>query len=296
NQRQNCQPDWAPNNYLGLRRCVQSAISSQPCPAMPNHNFHISRRFQHAATGIAILFISHLIKPYPTGFLILAISTAAFYILHQKRTHDEEWDRWYLKHFGALLRGHERGEWEELSNGGGATRGPPPQHAQRRRRKVRPALPGAFYFLLGTALSSFLFPAVPFRASLLVLSISDPMAGLAGSWFSNVGFNITWKRILPRVVTNFDGGGKADGGPSIAGSIACAIVTILCTYVYVPLSSAMADAEVREKSEISLSLGSRLSIGLATALVEAMGGAHLPMADDNLLIPLAVGSLICWLC
>ena len=85
--------------------------------------------------------------------------------------YDEEWDIWYIQQFDMLLRDHERGEWEETVNGddcnskdvtkGGANdNSSQNQHnikKKKRRRKTIPPLPGAFYFLPGTTISTAFF-------------------------------------------------------------------------------------------------------------------------------------------
>jgi len=290
------------------------------------NRIHLSRRVQHAITGLVLLIISYILPPYPHGFILLTLATAAFYHVHLKRVHDEVWDKWYLDGFGTLLRDHERGEWEgndgisntDIINDGRIASNKQHNNKQQqpihdssstynnkpRRRKTIPALPGAFYFLLGTSLSTLLFPTVVARTSLLVLSIADPMAGLVGAWCTDMGWNITWNRLLFLLLrirkrdgcSTGEGGG---GGPSIAGSIACAGSTILCIFFYMPFNG-MDDVESTiPAGGFSLSFSARVCIGILTALTEAIAGRHLPvigtMLDDNLLIPLVVGNLICWL-
>lgn len=239
-----------------------------------DNNIHIARRIQHAVTGLVLIVISHIIPPYPAGCLLLFLATAAFYNIHRKRVQDPTWDDWYLQNFGSLLRTHEIGEWEEVD-----------LKNNKRRWTSIPALPGAFYFLLGVAFSTFLFPANVARTSVLVLSISDPIAGLVGTWFTRQGNNIAWRRFLPRC------NAPLEGGPSVAGSFGFAVSTILCTYVYIPSRNST------RRSMMSFS--SRVFIGLVSSMTEAVGGRHLPffgtIADDNLLIPLIVGCLVCWL-
>mmetsp|Transcript_11751 Transcript_11751/g.17517 ORF Transcript_11751/g.17517 Transcript_11751/m.17517 type:complete len:265 (-) Transcript_11751:65-859(-) len=246
--------------------------------AAPNvDNIHIARRVQHAVTGLVLLVVSHIIPPYPVGCLLLLMATAVFYCIHKKRVQDPKWDEWYLQKFGSLLRNHERGEWEvvDLQN----------NMQCKRRRKSIPELPGAFYFLLGAVLSTFLFPATVARTSVLVLSLSDPIAGLVGSWFTGKGCNIAWKQLLSRA------NAPPEGGPSVAGSFGFVVSTILCTYVYIPSTNST--------RSVMLSFYSRLFIGVVASLTEAVGGRHFPfdgrMVDDNLLIPLVVGCLICWI-
>merc|ERR1712194_44756 len=126
-----------------------------------------------------------------------------------------------------------------------------------------------------------------------VLSVADPMAGLVGAWFSDAGCNVTWQHLLQRCEGKSQNSDRRGGGPSLAGSIACAISTVLCIHVYFPTTS------LRSADIVSLSFRARTFIGIITSLTEAIAGRQLPMfgaiPDDNLLIPLVVGSLICWL-
>ena len=294
----------------------------------PNTNIHLSRRIQHAITGLILLLISYIIPSYPIGFILLAIATIAFYYIHYKRTYDEEWDIWYIQQFDMLLREHERGEWEEtvndndcyskdVTNGGANDNSSQNQqlHDQhnikkkkrrRRRRKTVPSLPGAFYFLLGTTISTALFTTIVARTSLLVLSIADPIAGVVGVCFTRIKWNVTWDELLTKIVhRNSDGRERRAGGPSVVGSIACGMSTILCTYVYIPDEhSTISTTEEADEHSITLSFNVRLCIGVVTAITEAMAGRnyHLPvigrriqMVDDNLLIPLVVAGCMCWL-
>ena len=291
----------------------------------PNTNIHLSRRIQHAITGLILLLISYIIPSYPIGFILLAIATIAFYYIHYKRMYDEEWDIWYIQQFDMLLRDHERGEWEETVNDddcnskdvtkGGAANDNSSQNQhnikkKKRRRKTIPSLPGAFYFLLGTTISTALFTTIVARTSLLVLSIADPIAGIFGVWFTSIKLNVTWDELLEKIVhRNSNGAERRVGGPSVAGSIACGISTILCTYVFIPSMaddehSTISTTEEADEHSITLSFNVRLCIGVVTAITEAMAGRnyHLPvigrriqMVDDNLLIPLVVAGCICWL-
>ena len=76
-------------------------------------NLHLSRRIQHAITGLILLLLSYIIPSYPLGFILLTVATITFYYIHYKRIYDIEWDNWYIDKFGMLLREHEVGEWEE---------------------------------------------------------------------------------------------------------------------------------------------------------------------------------------
>ena len=286
-------------------------------------NLHLSRRIQHAITGLILLLLSYIIPSYPLGFILLTVATITFYYIHYKRIYDIEWDNWYITKFGMLLREHELGEWEEdeddnynngdtddsasLSKSKHITKKDTTtsKKMRRSRRKTIPSLPGAFYFLLGTTISTYTFSISIARTSLLVLSLADPIAGIVGVFTTQyIGLNISWKMLFQKIVRgNGERSGGGGGGPTVAGSVACGITTILCTYVYIPSSvdnqstiSSSASASNHDNS-ISLSFNARLWIGIITAIIEAISGRYLPVigiriADDNLWIPLVVGSLI----
>mmetsp|Transcript_29795 Transcript_29795/g.62666 ORF Transcript_29795/g.62666 Transcript_29795/m.62666 type:complete len:289 (-) Transcript_29795:2064-2930(-) len=281
------------------------------------HKLHLSRRIQHALTGLILLLISHLIPPYPHGFILLSIGTLAFYRIHQLRLHDDTWDDWYLEKFGGLLRRHEIGEWEYLnfkdetsrplmecsktkkSNDIGCIQGSIPGK-QRKKRISPPALPGAFYFLLGVTITTFLFSTNlnAARTALLVLSVADPMAGIFGVAMGNIRLfgcacNCSWRRIIQaagKLVQATESSDKDafDEGATVAGSLACALAAILCTFVYIPSSGTSA-----------LSIPSRICVGIGCAIVEAISGRCISLigckfkvVDDNLLIPLVVSWMI----
>ena len=281
-------------------------------------NLHLSRRIQHAITGLILLLLSYIIPSYPLGFILLMAATITFYYIHYKRIYDIEWDNWYITKFGTLLREHELGEWEgendnddngntdedsaslskskHITNKDTTTT----KYKKRRsRRKTIPSLPGAFYFLLGTTMSTYTFSISIARTSLLVLSLADPIAGIVGVICRNIGLNISWKMLFRMILRG--NGERGGGGPTVAGSVACGITTILCTYVYIPSyvdnQSTISSSSNNDNSSISLSFNARLWIGIITAITEAISGRYLPVigiriADDNLWIPLVVGSLI----
>lgn len=150
-------------------------------------------------------------------------------------------------------------------------------------RKHNPILPGAFFWLLGTTISSALFSADVARTSLLVLSVSDPFAATLGVWFSKRGWNFTWARVWDFVrACRRDSCARDVSGPTVMGSVACALATWICTYVYFSTSRGQ-----------TLGADSRFLVSIATAVVEAVAGrVMLVPVDDNLMIPLAVGGLI----
>ena len=141
-------------------------------------DLHIQRRIQHAATGLVFVAISYIIPPLPAAIMLLA-ADAALYALHRARLRSESAQEIYMKLFGALLRPHER-----------------------------TSLPGAFYFILGTA-ASLAFPIKVARLSVLCLSLGDPVAAIVGTTI---------------------GGPKLIGGKSWSGTIACFTVCFVLGY------------------------------------------------------------------
>ena len=186
---------------------------------MSSLNLHLSRRIQHAITGLILLLLSYIIPSYPLGFILLTLATIVFYYIHYKRIYDIEWDNWYIGKFGMLLREHELGEWEEDEDDDNGDNGntdddsaslsksqhitkkdtTTTKYKKRRRRKTIPSLPGAFYFLLGTTISTYTFSISIARTSLLVLSLADPIAGIVGVLCSNIGLNISWKMLFQKI-------------------------------------------------------------------------------------------------
>ena len=132
-------------------------IWQRPAPGSGNDNakqdrsdLHLQRRIQHAATGLVFVGISYIIPPFPAALMLL-VADVALFALHRSRLKSEAAQEMYMKLFGALLRPHERTN-----------------------------LPGAFYFVLGTA-ASLTFPINVARLSVLCLSLGDPVAAVVGT-------------------------------------------------------------------------------------------------------------------
>jgi len=233
--------------------------------------YHHCRRIFHLLPGLVIIAVSYIIPPFPQGAALLAAITARLYYMDVRRANDRDYDIWYLRQYGQLLRAEERGEWILVDNA-----------SDKYKRKFYPILPGAFYWLLGTTLISVMFAPDVARTALLVLSVSDPFAAYMGVLFSNNHCNITWSR-LRNIVTRGEKGRRS--GSTVVGSMACAFATLLCTYVYFP-----------NRSAPTLAMSSRLVVSAFTAIVEAMTGRWMVLPiDDNLLIPLIVGGLVTYL-
>lgn len=103
------------------------------------------RRVQHATTGQLLIAISYILPLVVCQGALLAGTLLLLYIYHGQK-------QWYQNTFGPILR---------------------PEEQDR--------LPGAFWFLAGTAISSVCFELDVGRYAVLCLSYADPMAALVGS-------------------------------------------------------------------------------------------------------------------
>jgi dolichol kinase len=180
-----------------------------------------TRRWQHAVTGHAFVVVSYLI---PIAVCIPLLYLVAAGILYLRVFHQDL----FLRSFGPLLRPREK------------------QAGQ---------LPGAFYFVLGTALTASLFPINAARYALECLSIADPVAAWVG-----------------RSVPSF----RIHESASVAGSVACFVTAWVIGYLYLATGSAE-DAP----------LGIITWGALACCLAEAS-----PVGNDNLLIPIATAAAV----
>ena len=111
-----------------------------------NVDRELRRNWQHWSTGQAFLIVSYIL-PIQLCVALLLIAAALFYYLQVYQT------RYFLQHFGAFLR---------------------PQETSGKQ------LSGAFYFLLGTGVTAYLFPVDTARFALQCLSTVDPVAGFVG--------------------------------------------------------------------------------------------------------------------
>lgn len=115
------------------------------------------RRFQHAITGHSLVLVSYYLPQSLCIFLLAAGAAGIRYIrMFQSET--------YLRYFGPLLRPHELLDDTTTTN----------------KSKNAKVLPGAFYFLVSSALVATVFPISTARVAVECLSLADPMAAWAG--------------------------------------------------------------------------------------------------------------------
>jgi dolichol kinase len=157
-------------------------VAFQVAVARLNLQREAKRRWQHAVTGHALVQVSYYL-PVKFSIAALLMAVAGMWYL---RTYQSDT---YLQHFGPLLRPHE------LEDG---------------------QLPGAFYFLLGTAVTVALFPIPTARYAVECLALADPVAAWVGQSISSP---------------------KLTKSASAAGCIACFITAWSIGYVMLDPSS-----------------------------------------------------------
>jgi dolichol kinase len=168
------------------------------------------RRIQHATTGQVLILVSYYLPIAFCQTALLIGIVLLFYVFHYQR-------KWYLQSFGALLRPAESS-----------------------------ILPGAFWFLVGTWLTSLFADLSIGRYAVLCLSYADPMA----SW---VGSSISSPRLFG---TN----------KTIAGCCACFVTAIILWLIIFRFSRSIPEIFVG---------------ALACTCAEII-----PVGNDNLLIPI----------
>jgi dolichol kinase len=125
----------------------QYLVSAQPLDASGNavarrEELHLQRKLQHVGTG-AMIYAASSFFGRAAGATVLLFFALLFLGLHELRGRSDVVNEAFIKYFGSILREYE---------------------------VSRRALPGAFYFLLGSGFSLALFP--PRVARLAVLHVS----------------------------------------------------------------------------------------------------------------------------
>ncbi|POM72112.1 Uncharacterized protein PHPALM_11229, partial [Phytophthora palmivora] len=204
---------------------------------------HLQRKLQHLGTG-AMIYAASSYFGRLIGATVLLFFAVLFYGVNELRGRSEAVNAAYIKCFRSILRQHE---------------------------VSRAALPGAFYFLLGSGFSLALLPLRVARLAILHLSVGDPVAAFFGTLFG--------RHKLEALV------GKLGGNKSLEGSVGCFCVTAATTFAVLMVEQGfyfdvIDDEIVAVAGTISLAAG----IGAAAAELLDIGGW-----DDNLTLPLLSG-------
>ncbi|KAG3113695.1 hypothetical protein PI125_g7100 [Phytophthora idaei] len=226
----------------------QYLVSARPLDAAQNGaarrgDLHLQRKMQHLGTGAMIYAASGFFGRL-AGATVLLFFAVLFYGLHELRGRNEAVNASYIKCFNSILRQYE---------------------------VSRAALPGAYYFLLGSGFSLALFPPRVARLAILHLSVGDPAAAFFGT--------LHGRHKLVALV------GKLGGNKSLEGSVGCFCVVVAATFMALVVEQdfyfdVVGDEIVAMAGTISLAAG----IGAAAAELLDIGGW-----DDNLTLPLLSG-------
>lgn len=187
------------------------------------------RRWQHALTGQALVLVSYYLPVVSIGLPALLVGAVGIYYVRYYQVD------LYEKTFGPLLRPNELA-------------------------KDSKQLPGAFYFIVGSAFTVAIFPLDVARYAVLCLSWADPIAAWVGRSFPIH---------------------KIHRSASVGGCTAC-----FATAVIIGCFSDFS---------ISISSNSMHDFSLAAPLVGAVActvAEASPIGNDNLLIPLVTGSVM----
>jgi dolichol kinase len=217
------------NGLLRVASFVVVIVAFQVAVARFSLEQEAKRRWQHAITGHALVQISYLLPIHLSIAALVAGAAGIFYVRHFKSD-------LYIHAFGPLLRP------DELEDG---------------------RLPGAFYFLVGTALAATLFPMNTARYSVECLAWADPVAAWAG-------------RSIPSP--------KFHKSASLAGCLACFATAWIIGWIMIKED---ADDGSSRYDETAADMR-RITLGaLACCVVEA-----LPFGNDNLLIPIITAAAV----
>ncbi|KDO33356.1 phosphatidate cytidylyltransferase [Saprolegnia parasitica CBS 223.65] len=194
---------------------------------------HVRRKVQHAGTGVLIVVATFYGSALEAA-VILAICALTFYCVSFMRKQSKAVDAIYLQIFGPILRQHEVGH----------------------------RLPGAFYFLMGSALSFVLYPKFIAQLAVLHLSLGDPCASFFGI---TLGQHST----------------KLWNGKTLAGVIGCFLVCLLSSVAFLTTATHDAITDLSTFQQLLL-MG---MAGIAGAIGEVLNVG----CDDNLSMPLFSG-------
>ncbi|EEY62498.1 uncharacterized protein PITG_14967 [Phytophthora infestans T30-4] len=226
----------------------QYVVSSRPLDAAQNGtarrvDLHLQRKMQHLGTGAMIYAASRLFGSL-AGASVLLFFAVLFYGLHELRGRYETVNAAYIKCFSSILRQYE---------------------------VSRAALPGAFYFLLGSGFSLALYPPRVARLAILHLSVGDPAAAFFGALYG--------RHKLVHLM------GTLGGNKSLEGSIGCFCVAVAATFTALMVEQDFYfDVIGNDIMAIAGTISFAAGISAAAAELLDIGGW-----DDNLTLPLLSG-------
>jgi len=219
------------------------------------------RRWQHALTGQSFLLVSYIL-PIPICVFLLLLGAFGVICLRAFAP------RVFVKHFGSLLRPNELPPSERSIDNGknddimDKKKDKDIINDEEKNDKNLVLLPGAFYFLLGTAAAAAWFPEEVARYAVQCLSACDPIAAYAGqSLFPG----------SPKLVKS---------NKTVAGCSACFLTALAFGYAYL-------------LNDDDNACWTRAVVGaLACTLSEAIPIFPGALGNDNLQIPVVTAGAV----
>ncbi|KAG7394383.1 hypothetical protein PHYBOEH_005259 [Phytophthora boehmeriae] len=223
----------------------QYLISARPLPSTPQNvahrgDLHLQRKLQHLGTG-AMIYAASRYFGAAFGSSVLLVFALFFYMLHELRGRSKAVNSAYLACFRSIMRQYE---------------------------VTRAALPGAYYFLLGSGFSLMLFPPRVARLAILHMSVGDPAAALFGTLFG--------RHKLVNLI------GKVGGNKSLEGSIGCFCVAAIATFAVLMVERDFYFDGSADGNTAAIALAA----GFGAAMAELLDVAGW---DDNLTLPILSG-------
>ena len=264
-QMKNADTNDTPPSWILLGSFIVLLVLFQVAIARLSLQREAKRRWQHALTGQSFVVLSYYMNVPLIGVPALLLSAACIWYLRYYQTDV------YLLAFGPLLRPNEREGIEKLSSSSAAAVASTTSslsssgsvHTRTTTTKSA-ALPGAFYFLLGTAITVWLFPLPMARYAILCLSWADPVAAWAGQ-----ATPAAWRIPIHSSAT-------------VSGCLACFCTAMVIGYVCLARNSS---TEGSGRGDNNNNWSSIVAGAFACTCAEA-----LPVGNDNLLIPIVTAA------
>uniref|UniRef100_K3X455 Dolichol kinase n=1 Tax=Globisporangium ultimum (strain ATCC 200006 / CBS 805.95 / DAOM BR144) TaxID=431595 RepID=K3X455_GLOUD len=210
---------------------------------------HLQRKVQHTLTGLLFYAVSW-VMPLDIAVIILLIAVGVLYGVHQLRKSSPRVDALYVASFHGILR---------------------------RDEASKTVLPGAFYFVLGTAIAAAVYPLPVARLAILCLGVGDPAASLMGTLYNQHDKKNVIKSTKKKKQ-------KSQSTKSWAGFVGALVASFAATF----LAMSWSDTQKTpiEDKQVVVRTAKALFAGTAAAVAEAIDVAGW---DDNLSLPLIVG-------
>lgn len=221
------------------------------------------RRWQHAVTGHALVVISYFLPPALCAVLLTAAAAGLWYVRHYCA-------EMYFRYFGPLLRphelvGHSAAATERGGGSGGGGARSSSSSSSSDGTSSRAVLPGAFWFLVGAAVTVLLVPMTTARYAVECLALADPAAAY-------IGQSVPSSRRLTKTAT-------------VAGSAACFVTACAVGGAFLlPQPSYDATTTATANADATTFSFSALVVVLAGAAACTAAEAA-PFGNDNLTIP-----------